>query len=156
MSGAVGCMNANVMGNTWGIPVTAAKGIRYSPEDIVIGKFQGTLDIPWAAGFSNHYKLAVESLPPMLATEFGSARTARKQWPALEGLSCIPCDFWAPACGNLIGIHKPLRWVTCFRSSRQLLVAQRKRCHSFRPILRTSSWSKKSIHQYHSVAGCAS
>ena len=88
MSGAVGCMNANVMGNTWGIPVTAAEGIRYSPEDIVIGKFQGTLDSPWAAGFSNHYKLAVESLPPMLATEFGSARTARKQfWPALEGLS---------------------------------------------------------------------
>jgi oxalate decarboxylase len=88
ISGAVGCMNANVMGNTWGIPETAAKGVRYSPEDIVIGKFQGVLDIPWAAGFSNHYKLPVESLAPMLATEFGSARTARKQfWPVLEGLS---------------------------------------------------------------------
>ena len=88
MSGAVGCMNAKVMGNTGGIPETAAKGIRYSPEDIVIGKFQGTLDIPWAAGFFNHYKLSVESLPPMLATEFGYARTARKQlWPVLEGLS---------------------------------------------------------------------
>ncbi len=88
ISGAVGCMNANVMGNTWGIPETAAKGVRYSPEDIVIGKFQGALDIPWAAGFSNHYKLPVEGLPPMLATEFGSARTARKQfWPVLDGLS---------------------------------------------------------------------
>jgi oxalate decarboxylase/phosphoglucose isomerase-like protein (cupin superfamily) len=27
MSGAVGCMNANVMGNTWGIAETAAKGV---------------------------------------------------------------------------------------------------------------------------------
>ena len=61
ISGAVGCMNANVMGNTWGIPETAAQGVRYSPEDIVIGKFQGALDIPWAAGFSNHYKLPLES-----------------------------------------------------------------------------------------------
>ena len=61
---------------------------QYSPEDIVIGGFQGKLDIPWTAGFSNHYKLAVESLPPLLATDFGSARTARRQfWPVLEGLS---------------------------------------------------------------------
>ena len=72
-------MNANVMGNTWGIPETAARGVRYSPEDIVIGKFQGTVNIPWAAGFSNDYKLPVESLKPILATEVGSARTARKQ-----------------------------------------------------------------------------
>lgn len=88
MSGAVGCMNANVMGNTLGISQTATTGIRYSPEDVVIGKYEGTLEVPWAAGFSNHYKLAVESLPPMLATNFGSARTARKQfWPVLEGLA---------------------------------------------------------------------
>jgi oxalate decarboxylase len=88
ISGAVGCMNANVMGNTLGISQTAATGIRYSPEDLVIGKFEGALDVPWTAGFSNHYKLAIESLPPMLATAFGSARTARKQfWPVLEGLA---------------------------------------------------------------------
>ena len=88
MSGAVGCMNANVMGNTFGISQTATTGIRYSPEDVVIGKYEGTLEVPWAAGFSNHYKLAAESLPPMLATNFGSARTARKQfWPVLEGLA---------------------------------------------------------------------
>jgi oxalate decarboxylase len=88
MSGAVGCMNANVMGNTWGIPETAAKVVRYAPEDIVIGQVEGPVDVPWTAGFPNHYKLAVESLPPLLATEFGSARTARKQfWPVLEGLA---------------------------------------------------------------------
>jgi oxalate decarboxylase len=202
MSGAVGCMNANVMGNTWGIPETAAKGIRYSPEDIVIGKFQGTLDTPWAAGFSNHYKLPVESLPPMLATEFGSARTAREQfWPALEGLSmyslrllgtCMREPHWHPQTaeidpGDIYFIPKgyphhtenlaeeEIRVLIFFdkttpedigftgalaafpgESSRQLLLARRKRCHSFRPIRQTSSWSKKSIRRYPSLAGCAS
>lgn len=88
MSGAVGCMNANVMGNTWNLPETAAKDVRYSPEDILIGPTTGRAEIPWQARFANHYKLSLESMAPAIANEFGAVRTARKQfWPALEGLA---------------------------------------------------------------------
>lgn len=88
MSGAVGCMNANVMGNTWNLPESAAKNVRYSADDIIIGKAGGATEVPWQAGFGNHYKLALEGMAPAIANAFGSVRTARRQfWPALEGLA---------------------------------------------------------------------
>ncbi|HQU09283.1 MAG TPA: cupin domain-containing protein, partial [Opitutales bacterium] len=88
MSGAVGCLNANVMGNTWALPEAAAKDLRYSPKDSVIGRIEGTTQIPKTAGFANHYKMPVKSIPPLVATEYGSATTLRKQfWPILDGIS---------------------------------------------------------------------
>lgn len=88
ISGAVGCMNANIMGNTWGLPENATQGLRYDPKDIVMARKEGAAQIPHAAGFGNHYKMSVKGLPALVNTDYGSATTIRKQfWPILDGLA---------------------------------------------------------------------
>lgn len=88
MSGAVGCMSPGVIGNTWELPVSAVEGLRYSPQDIILGKTDGKPVVPSSAAFPNHYKLAVEALPPLISGEHGAVRTARKQfWPVLDGIA---------------------------------------------------------------------
>ncbi len=88
MSGAVGCMSASVMGNTWNLPTSAAEGLRYSPQDIVFGPTDGKPEVPASAFFPNHYKLSLEAMLPLIGNEHGSVRVARKQfWPVLEGIA---------------------------------------------------------------------
>lgn len=88
ISGAVGCMTPSVMGNTWGLPESAVAGLRYSPEDILIGKTDGAAVIPPGAAFASRYKIAAEALPAMINNEFGSARTVKKQFfPVLENIA---------------------------------------------------------------------
>jgi oxalate decarboxylase len=85
ISGAVGCMSPGVMGNTWGMDAQALSGITRAPTDVVFGRCDGRAAVPAAAGTPNEWKFAVESMRPLIANEFGTARLARSDtWPALR------------------------------------------------------------------------
>lgn len=88
MSGAVGCMSPSVMGNTWGLPTSAVENLRYSPEDLVFARTDGTPELPSSVRFPNHYKYPVESTAPLVNNAHGTVRVARRQfWPILDGIA---------------------------------------------------------------------
>ncbi|MFM1883520.1 MAG: hypothetical protein RJA05_1929, partial [Planctomycetota bacterium] len=85
VSGAVGCMSPGVMGNAWGMDAQALSGITHAPTDVVFGRTDGRASVPAGADGPNEWKFAVESMRPLIANEFGTARLARSDtWPALR------------------------------------------------------------------------
>ena len=85
LSGAVGCMSPSVMGNAWGLEASALVGVTRSTEDVIFGKTDGPAEVPASAAKPNPLKFAIESIPPAIVNEFGSARVARSDvWPALR------------------------------------------------------------------------
>lgn len=89
VSGSVGCMSAEVMGNTWGLDASELSGLTRSVDDIVIGK---TAERPKITDFdrqSSIYKFSVEEQsPPGIDTPYGGAKLARgATWPVLQDLS---------------------------------------------------------------------
>ncbi len=88
LSGAVGCMSPSVMGNAWGMDASALAGVTRTTEDVVFGKTDGPAEVPASAASPNPWKFAIESIPPAIVNEFGSARVARSDvWPALRAQS---------------------------------------------------------------------
>jgi oxalate decarboxylase len=88
ISGAVGCMSNNVLGNTFGLSGQAFDGLRKSPEDTVFGLRKQPAVVPFHARFPNQHTFAVETMSPPIATSDGLARTAKKAfWPILEDIS---------------------------------------------------------------------
>lgn len=85
LSGFSGCLDATVLGNTWGLPVAEIAGVTRSPIDIQLGRAQGAATIPESAGFPSPYKFACESHAPLVSAPVGSAIVARRDtWPALK------------------------------------------------------------------------
>jgi oxalate decarboxylase len=85
LSGSVGSMTANVMGNTWGLPESELGGLTRSRVDVEFGRSAGPCEIPEAAKFVSPHKFAVEARGPLLSTDYGSVRVARRDtWAALR------------------------------------------------------------------------
>jgi len=89
MSGAVGCMSLEVMGNTWEVQASELSGLTRSVDDIVIGKTAEPAKITDFDQQPSPYKFSVEEqTPPGINTPYGGAKLARAAtWPALENLS---------------------------------------------------------------------
>lgn len=89
MSGSVGCMSREVMGNTWGLKADELSGLTRSVDDIVIGKTAEAAKITDFDRQSCVYKFSVEEQsPPGINTQWGGAKLARgTTWPILQNLS---------------------------------------------------------------------
>jgi len=104
LSGSVGCMSLEVMGNTWGVPLGgvplggvplggpsagtqagALGGITRSVDDVLFGRIDGPVEVPAIASYPNPLKFPVEAMPALIANDSGSAKLARGDlWPALR------------------------------------------------------------------------
>jgi oxalate decarboxylase len=85
ISGSVGCMSLEVLGNIWRRKAKELGTVTRSLEDIIFGKSASAPEIPSSALFINHYKLSLESKPPAIFNEFGLVKVARKDtWPVLR------------------------------------------------------------------------
>jgi len=89
LSGSVGAMSLDVMGNTWGLDSASLAGLTRSVDDIVIGGVAGQPDAAEPEGGPSPYRFAVEEqVPPGIDTLYGGAKLARAStWPALRDLS---------------------------------------------------------------------
>ncbi len=89
MSGSVGCMSLEVMGNTWDVKASELSGLTRSVDDIVIGKTAEPAKITDFERQPSPYKLSVEEqTPPGINTPYGGAKLARAAtWPVLKNLS---------------------------------------------------------------------
>lgn len=85
LSGSVGCMSLEVMGNTWGTPTAQLGGITRSVDDVLFGPIDGPVEVPSIASYANPLKFPVEAMPALIANEFGSAKLARR---AISGPRC--------------------------------------------------------------------
>lgn len=85
ISGAVGCMSLEVLGNTWGRKTEELSAINRSLQDVMFARSSSAPEIPSSAAFVNRYKLPLESKTPTILNEFGFAKVARKDtWPVLR------------------------------------------------------------------------
>ncbi|HRJ71213.1 MAG TPA: cupin domain-containing protein [Terrimicrobiaceae bacterium] len=85
LSGAVGCMTPEVLGNTWGRKASELGSVTRSLEDVLFGRTAGTPEIPESASFANRLKFSIEAREPLLRSEIGSVRVARMDtWPVLR------------------------------------------------------------------------
>jgi oxalate decarboxylase len=88
LSGSVGMLTPNVIGNAWGVDAEALGAMAQSPEDIFAGRAAGPPEIPEEASFENDLKLDLEGLGERVDNGYGTLKTARADtWPALEGLA---------------------------------------------------------------------
>lgn len=89
LSGSVGCMSLEVMGNTWDLPAAALDGLTRSVDDLIIGQTAGSPAPDADTGGTSPYKFTVEQQsPPGIDTLYGGAKLARgTTWPILEDVS---------------------------------------------------------------------
>ncbi len=88
LSGSVGMLTPNVMGNAWGLPGEALSGLPDGPEDLFAGKADGMPEVPESASYPNELKLDLEGMSPRVDNEYGRLKTARLDtWPALDRLA---------------------------------------------------------------------
>jgi oxalate decarboxylase len=88
LSGSVGMLTANVMGNAWGLPADRLAELPTGPGDVFAAKADGSPVIPDSAGYPNELKLDLEGMQPRLDNGYGTLRTARLDtWPVLEELA---------------------------------------------------------------------
>jgi oxalate decarboxylase len=88
LSGSIGMLTANVMGNTWGLAADALAGLPQSAADVFAGKVDGAAELGDASSYRGPLKLDLEALAPQLDNGYGTLRTARRDtWPALDGLA---------------------------------------------------------------------
>jgi oxalate decarboxylase len=85
LSGFAGCLTPAVLGNTWGLPSAEVQGVTRSAQSIEFGRLRAPSQITESDGFVSPFKFSIESRPPLLANEDGSAIVARRDtWPALK------------------------------------------------------------------------
>jgi len=89
VSGSVGCMSLEVMGNTWGLKASELSGLTRSVDDIVIGKVAEPAKVTDFERRPCPYKFSVEEqTPPGINTPYGGAKLARgATWAILKDLS---------------------------------------------------------------------
>ena len=88
LSGSVGMLTPNVMGNAWGLPADALTGLRSDPQDLFAGRVDGTAEVAESASYVSELKLDLERMAPRIDDDYGTLRTARRDtWPALEQLA---------------------------------------------------------------------
>ena len=88
LSGSIGMLTPNVMGNAWGLPGDQLAGLPDGPDDMFAGRTDGPAEVAEAASYPNELKLDLEGMPPRIASESGTLRTARLDtWPVLDQLA---------------------------------------------------------------------
>jgi oxalate decarboxylase len=88
LSGSVGMLTPNVMGNAWGLPGDALAGLPRGPDDMFAGKVDGTPEVAESAGYPNELKLDLEGMSPRIDNGYGTLKTARiDTWPVLDELA---------------------------------------------------------------------
>ncbi|MGO9789304.1 MAG: cupin domain-containing protein [Solirubrobacteraceae bacterium] len=88
LSGSVGMLTPNVMGNAWGLPADALAGLRNGSGELFAGKVDGIPEVPESATYPNELKLDLEGMAPRLDNGYGKLKTARRDtWPALDELA---------------------------------------------------------------------
>jgi oxalate decarboxylase len=88
LSGSVGMLTPNVIGNAWDLPGSALAGMRETAADVFAARTDGEPEVPETAAYEDALKLDLEGMAPRLANDHGSVKTARADaWPALEGLA---------------------------------------------------------------------
>jgi oxalate decarboxylase len=88
LSGSVGILTPNVMGNVWGMSGDLLAGLPKGPEDMFAGKVDGTPAVPDSANYPNELKLDLEGMSPRVDNAYGKLKTARLDtWPVLDGLA---------------------------------------------------------------------
>jgi oxalate decarboxylase len=88
LSGSVGMLTPNVMGNTWGLSADALTGLPEGPEDMFAGKIDGTPEVAQSASYPNELKLDLEDMSPRVDNGYGELKTARLDtWPVLDKLA---------------------------------------------------------------------
>lgn len=109
ISGSVGCMSLEVLGNTWGRKAKELNAVTRSLEDAVFARSTAAAEI--SATVANHYKFQLESLPPTIMNEFGFLKAARKDtWPVLRNIAMYSLQIhgngmrephWHPECAEM-------------------------------------------------------
>jgi oxalate decarboxylase len=88
LSGSVGMLTPNVMGNTWGLSADALAGLRKGSEDIFAGRVDGTPEVAGSASYTNELKLDLEGMSARVDNGYGVLKTARLDtWPVLDELA---------------------------------------------------------------------
>lgn len=88
LAASLGAMTDAVLGNTYDLDTGDLSTLRRSTVDRTLAARTGDAVIPSTARFGDPHKFGVEAMSAPVAAEYGSARTARKQfWPALKDLS---------------------------------------------------------------------
>ena len=88
LSGSVGMLTPNVMGNAWGLPGDALAGMPSGPRDLFAGRVDGPPEVPESATYPNDLKFDLEAFSARIDSNYGVLRTARADtWPALDRLA---------------------------------------------------------------------
>jgi oxalate decarboxylase len=88
LSGSVGMLTANVIGNTWNLAADQLSGLREGASDIFAGPLDRVPEPDRAADYPDPLKLDLEGLAPRIDNEYGVLKTARLDtWPALDQLA---------------------------------------------------------------------
>jgi len=88
LSGSVGMLTPNVMGNAWGLSADVLAALPKGPEDMFAGRVDGKPELPEPASYPNELKLDLEAMSPRLDNAYGELKTARLDtWPALDALA---------------------------------------------------------------------
>lgn len=88
LSGSVGMLTANVIGNAFGWSGDQLAGLPEGPEDAFATRADGTPEIPESATYPNPLKLDLEAMSPRIDNGYGVLKTARADtWPALDRLA---------------------------------------------------------------------
>jgi oxalate decarboxylase len=88
LSGSVGMLTPNVMGNAWGLSADALAGLPKGPEDVFAGRVDGTRELVKSASYPSELKLDLEGMSPRVDNGYGKLKTARLDtWPVLDELA---------------------------------------------------------------------
>jgi len=85
ISSAFGMFSDAVLGNTYGVSHKVFKEMKRSTKEIFAALREGALKIPDGARYASEYRFHLEDTAPLIATEGGTAKLARKTvWPILK------------------------------------------------------------------------
>jgi oxalate decarboxylase len=88
LSGSVGMLTPNVMGNAWGLPAGALAGLPVGPEDMFAGRVDGPPELADSTNYPTELKFDLEGMSARVDNAYGNLKTARLDtWPALDELA---------------------------------------------------------------------
>ena len=88
LSGSVGMLTPNVMGNAWGLSADDLAGLPEGPDDVFAARVDGKAEVPESASYENELKLDLEGMSPLLDNAYGDLRSARADtFPVLDRLA---------------------------------------------------------------------
>ena len=116
LAASFGAMSDAVLGNTYDFTSLAFKPVSRGTSPKYIVRREGKPSIPDTANLPDPHKFDVEEMKPPVASQFGSAKTARSQfWPSLKNISMYSLrveedgmrePHWHPSTAEMGYVHK--------------------------------------------------